>query len=70
MPKLSGISQADAVRVFAKLGYRIIRQGGHIVMSNGAGRLVIPWHNPINAFTMANIARDARLTPEQFKALL
>ena len=35
MPRLLGISQKDAVRVFAKLGYRIARQGGHIVMSNG-----------------------------------
>ena len=30
----------DAVRVFQKLGYRIIRQSGHIVMSNGEIRLV------------------------------
>jgi predicted RNA binding protein YcfA (HicA-like mRNA interferase family) len=70
MPKLPGISQADAVRVFTKLGYRIARQGGHIVMTNGVRRLVIPRHNPINAFTMAGIVRDAGLTIEQFKELL
>ena len=35
MPKLPGISQRDAVRVFERLGYRIARQSGHIVMSNG-----------------------------------
>jgi predicted RNA binding protein YcfA (HicA-like mRNA interferase family) len=70
MPKLPGISQADAVRVFTKRGYTIVRQGGHIVMSNGTGRLVIPRHNSINPFTMAKIARDAGLTPEQFRELL
>jgi len=70
MPKLPGINQRDAVRVFEKLGYRIVRQSGHIVMSNGTVRLTIPRHNPVNAITMGNIAKDAGLTPEQFKAHL
>jgi len=42
MPKLPGIRHQDVIRVLEKLGYRIIRQGGHIVMSNGPTRLVIP----------------------------
>jgi predicted RNA binding protein YcfA (HicA-like mRNA interferase family) len=70
MPRLPGISQSDAVRVFQKLGYRIVRQSGHIVMSNGKTRLIIPRHNPINAITMGAIAKDAGLSPDQFRALL
>jgi predicted RNA binding protein YcfA (HicA-like mRNA interferase family) len=70
MPKIPGISQRDAVRVFLKLGFRIIRESGHIIMSNGEVRLTIPRHNPINALTMGAIAKDAGLTPEQFRALL
>ena len=70
MPKLPGISQRDAVRVFEKLGYRIARQAGHIVMSNGTTRLIIPRHNPIDAFTMGGIAKDAGYTPDEFRALL
>jgi len=70
MPKLPGISQKDAVRVFESLGYRIARQSGHIVMTNGRQRLVIPRHNPINSLTMRAIAKTAGLTPEQFRALL
>ena len=70
MPSLPGVSQSDAVRVFQKLGYRIARQGQHVVMSNGTIRLVIPRHNPVNSLTMGAIARDAGLTPEQFRALL
>ena len=70
MPKIPGISQRDAVRVFQKLGYRIIRQLGHIVMSNGQIRLTIPRHSPINALTMGAIAKDAGLTPDDFRALL
>jgi predicted RNA binding protein YcfA (HicA-like mRNA interferase family) len=70
MPKLPGIRQRDAVRVLEKLGYRIARESGHIIMTNGKTRLVIPRNNPINAFTMGGIAKDAGLTPEQFRALL
>lgn len=70
MPRLPGIRQREAVRVFEKLGYRIVRQSGHIVMSNGLIRLTIPRHNPINAITMGNIAKDAGLTPQQFKDLM
>ncbi len=70
MPKLPGISHTQAIRVFSKIGFRIAREGKHTIMSNGKVRLTIPRHNPINAFTMADIARDAGLTPEQFRELL
>jgi predicted RNA binding protein YcfA (HicA-like mRNA interferase family) len=38
MPKLPGVSQKDAVRVFAKLGYRVARESGHVILSNGKER--------------------------------
>jgi hypothetical protein len=47
-----------------------VRQGKHIVMSNGQRIVTIPRHNPVNAFTMGGIARDAGLSVEQFRALL
>ena len=70
MPKLPGISHAHALRVFGKLGFYVAREGKHTIMSNGKVRLTIPRHNPINAFTMADIAKDAGLTPDQFRELL
>ncbi len=70
MPKLPGIGQKEAVRVFTKLGFRVVRESGHVVMSNGSTRLTIPRHNPINAITMGAIAKDAGLTPEQFRSHL
>jgi predicted RNA binding protein YcfA (HicA-like mRNA interferase family) len=70
MPKLPGISQRDAVRAFAKLGYWVARQSGHIILSNGKTRLVIPRHDPINAITMGAIAKAAGLTPDEFRKLL
>jgi hypothetical protein len=70
MPRIPGVRHIDTVRVFRKLGYEIRRESGHIVMSNGVTRLVIPRQNPINAFTMGAIARDAGLTPDEFRQLL
>ena len=39
-------------------------------MSNGTRILTIPRHNPVNAFTLGGIVRDAGLTVEQFRDLL
>jgi len=39
-------------------------------MSDGVRLLTIPSANPVNAFTMGGIVRDAGLTVEQFKKLL
>jgi hypothetical protein len=39
-------------------------------MSNGQRIVTIPCHNPVNAFTMGGIARDAGLSPEQFRGVL
>jgi hypothetical protein len=47
-----------------------VRQGKHIVMSSGQRIVTIPRHNPVNAFTMGGIVRDAGLTVEQFRGLL
>ena len=70
MGKLPGIPHLHAVRVFEKAGFRIVRQSKHIVMSNGARILTIPRNNPVNAYTMAGIVRDAGLTLEEFRKLL
>lgn len=70
MPKLPGISQKEAVRVLEKAGFRVVRESGHVVMSNGQIRLTIPRHNPIHAITMGAIAKDAGLSPSEFRDLL
>jgi predicted RNA binding protein YcfA (HicA-like mRNA interferase family) len=70
MPKIPGINHLEAVRALQKAGFCIIRQGKHIVMSNGTRIVTIPRHNPVNAITMGGIAKDAGLTVEEFKRLL
>ena len=67
MPKLSGVSHKRAIKALEKAGFRVVRQGKHVTMTNGERILIIPRANPINAFTMAGIVKDAGLTIEEFK---
>ena len=70
MPSIPGVNHLAAVRALEKAGFRIARQGKHIVMTDGSRIVTIPRHNPVNAFTMGGIVRDAGLTVEAFRALL
>ena len=70
MGRIPGINHLDAVRALQKAGFFIVRQSKHIVMSRGVRIITIPRHNPVNAFTMDGIVRDAGLTPEEFRKLL
>lgn len=70
MPKLSGINHLRAVAALEKAGFRVIRQGAHIIMTDGSRILIIPRHNPVNAITKGGIVRDAGLSLEEFRKFL
>lgn len=70
MPKLPGVNHPGAVRALEKAGFWVVRQGKHIVMTDGTRVLSVPRHNPVNAITMGNIVRDAGLTNDAFRQLL
>jgi predicted RNA binding protein YcfA (HicA-like mRNA interferase family) len=70
MPSLPGINHQRAVKAFEKYGFWVLRQGKHIVMTNGKRIITIPRANPINAFTMAGIVNDAGLSIQEFRKLL
>jgi predicted RNA binding protein YcfA (HicA-like mRNA interferase family) len=70
VPKLPGVNHLSAVRALEKAGFRVARQGKHIVMTDGQRIFTIPRHNPVNAITRGNIVRDAGLTVEEFRKLL
>jgi len=70
LPKIPGVNHLDAIRALEKAGFSRVRQGKHVVMSNGARILTIPRHNPVNAYTLGGIVNDAGLTVEQFRDLL
>ena len=70
MPKLLGVNHLRAVKALQKAGFIIDRQGKHIFMSKGALKAVVPRNNPVDAYTMAAIVRDAGMTVEEFRELL
>jgi len=70
MPKLPGVNNQQAIKAFEKAGFWIARQGKHITMTNGERVITIPRANPVNAFTMAGIVKDAGLSIEEFKKRL
>ncbi|MGB4781557.1 type II toxin-antitoxin system HicA family toxin [Candidatus Methylomirabilis sp.] len=70
MSKIPGVNHQDAVRALQKVGFRVIRQGKHIVMTDGVRILTIPRHNPVNAYMMGGIVRDAGLSESGFRELL
>jgi predicted RNA binding protein YcfA (HicA-like mRNA interferase family) len=68
--KIAGIPHLRAVKALEKAGFRIARQGKHIVMTDGTRIVTIPRHDPVDAYTMAGIVRDAGLSERQFRELL
>jgi len=70
MPKLPGVNHLAAVRALEKIGFVVIRQGKHITLSDGLRTVQIPQANPVNAYTMGNIAKQCGLSPDDFRQLL
>jgi predicted RNA binding protein YcfA (HicA-like mRNA interferase family) len=70
MGGIAGVPHQRAVRALEKAGYRVVREGKHIVMQKDRALVTIPRHDPVDAYTMAGIVRDAGLMPDQFRRLL
>ena len=70
MPRIPGVNHKRAVRALERAGFEVVRQGKHIVMSDGRRILTIPRANPVNAYTLGGIVRDAGLSVEEFRKLL
>jgi len=70
LARIPGVNHLDLCALSSKVGFAVVRQGKHIVMSDGRRILTIPRHNPVNAFTLGGIVRDAGLTVYRFKELL
>jgi len=64
------LSADRVVQALTKAGFRVVRQGKHIGMSDGNRRVTIPRHTRLNPYTLRSIIREAGLTDEQFKSLL
>ena len=64
------LSSERIVEAFSKVGFRVIKQGKHIGMSDGIRHITIPRHKRINPYTLKAIIKDAGLSDEKFKELI
>ncbi len=64
------LSSERVVNALAKVGFRVVKQGKHIGMSDGYHRVTIPRHKRINPYTLKSIIKSAGLTDEKFKELV
>ena len=67
---ISGVGHRSAVAALEEAGFWTLREGVHIIMTNGQRILTIPVEDPVNALTLEGIVRDAGLKMEQFRQLL
>lgn len=73
MARLANISGKEAVRAFAKTGWRVIGQvGSHVVMTKPDVRanLSIPQHKELSVGTLRALIRHSGMTVEEFLDML
>jgi len=68
--KLPQLSHERVVRALQRAGYRILREGKHISMTDNTNILIIPRHHVIKPGTLKHILDAADLTVEQFRDLI
>jgi predicted RNA binding protein YcfA (HicA-like mRNA interferase family) len=64
------LSSERVVNALAKAGFRVLKQGKHIGMSDDNHRITIPRHKRINPYTLKSIIKSAGLTDKRFKELI
>jgi len=68
---LQHISGAQAVKIFERLGFVVMRQNGsHIVLRNGSSGCVIQNHKEIKVDTLACFLRQACVSADEFLRML
>lgn len=67
MPELPRISGNQAIKVFEKLGFGVVRQrGSHVVLRRGDRGCVIPVHKQLAIGTLRSAIKQAGITVEEF----
>jgi predicted RNA binding protein YcfA (HicA-like mRNA interferase family) len=74
-PKLPVVSAQEAIRVFEKVGYEVVRQrGSHIRLRDYTNPahppLTVPNHRELKSGLLRRLIRDANLTVEEFIELM
>lgn len=67
MPKLPRISGDEAIKVFQKIGFKVVRQkGSHVVLRRNETGCVVPLHKKLAIGTLRSAIRQAGISPEEF----
>ena len=72
MPTLPRLSGAEVVRVFERLGWRVVRRrGSHVIMTRSGelATLSIPAHDTVAVGTLRALIRAARVSVDTFLAV-
>jgi predicted RNA binding protein YcfA (HicA-like mRNA interferase family) len=69
-PEIRGVTYRAAVAALQDAGFWVLREGIHVVLTNGTRVLTIPCNDPVHAIALEGIVRDAGLTMEHFQQLL
>ena len=66
--KLPLLSGRQVVNAFQRMGFvEIHRKGSHVKMEHPDGRrIVFPFHDEVDRFTLKGALRDASVDPEDF----
>jgi predicted RNA binding protein YcfA (HicA-like mRNA interferase family) len=69
------VSGREAIRVFERLGYTVVRQrGSHVRLRHATDPsrkpLTIPDHRTLKPGLLRHLMRDAEVDPEEFRRLL
>ena len=67
MPKLPSISGKEAIKVFEKLGFKIVRQkGSHVVLRKKNRGCVVLVHKELALGTLRSVIKQAGITADEF----
>lgn len=67
MPDLPSISGKEAIKVFKRLGFAVVRQrGSHVVLRKESSGCVIPLHKSLAKGTLRGAIKQAGLSVEIF----
>lgn len=67
MPELPHISGNEAIKLFEKLGFKVVRQkGSHVVLRKEDRGCVIPVHKELAIGTLRNAIKQAGITADDF----
>lgn len=67
MPELPKISGNQAIKIFKRLGFKIVRQkGSHVVLRKENRGCVVPIHKELAIGTLRSTIKQAGITVEDF----